>query len=89
MGLKILIVLLFIAVLVSLSGALVFILSNVQTPNRQGLYALGIRILLAAMLLSAIFYGLYTGKLGSQAPWDTKLNTEQIKALQQQGAEAK
>ncbi len=78
MGLKILIVLLFIGVLISLSSGLVFLLKDIQSPSKRTLYALGIRICLAGLLMMAIFYGLYTGKLGSGAPWDKKLSRDQI-----------
>ncbi|MBX2807366.1 MAG: DUF2909 domain-containing protein [Cellvibrionaceae bacterium] len=70
MGLKIVIVILFIAVLVSLSSGLIFLLKGMQTPSKRTLYALGIRITCASLLLGTIFYGLYTGQLGSHAPWD-------------------
>ena len=78
MGIKILVVVLFIGVVVSLTSSLVFLLKDMESPTKRGLYALGIRITLAAMLLATVFYGLYTGKLGSGAPWDKKLTTEQI-----------
>ncbi|WP_439134295.1 twin transmembrane helix small protein [Pseudomaricurvus sp.] len=70
MWLKIIIVILFIAVLISLSSALVFLLKDMGSQSKRTLYALGIRVSLAALLLSCIFYGLYTGKLNSSAPWD-------------------
>lgn len=72
MVLKILVVVLFIGVLISLSSSLVFLLKDIQSPSKRALYALGIRITLAASLLATIFYGLYTGRLGSGAPWDAK-----------------
>ncbi|MGH1485544.1 MAG: DUF2909 domain-containing protein [Cellvibrionaceae bacterium] len=78
MGLKILVVALFIGVVISLTSSLIFLLKDIESPTKRGLYALGIRITLAALLLVTIFYGLYTGKLGSGAPWDTKLTKEQI-----------
>lgn len=70
MWLKMIIVILFIAVLISLSSALVFLLKDMGSRSKRTLYALGIRVSLAALLLSCIFYGLYTGKLNSSAPWD-------------------
>ncbi|NIB39525.1 twin transmembrane helix small protein [Pseudomaricurvus alkylphenolicus] len=70
MWLKIIIVILFIAVLVSLSSALVFLLKDMGSRSKRTLYALGIRVGLAATLLACIFYGLATGQLGSSAPWD-------------------
>ena len=70
MWLKVIIVILFIAVLISLSSALVFLLKDMGSESKRTLYALGVRITLAALLLLCIFYGLKTGKLGSSAPWD-------------------
>lgn len=74
MWLKILIVILFVGVLVSLSSALLFLLKDIEANNsKRGLYALGIRVTLAALLLIAIFYGLYSGILTSTAPWDHRV----------------
>lgn len=72
MGLKILVIVLFIGVLISLTSGLVFLLKDIQSPTKRTLYALGIRISLASLLMITIFYGLYTGRLGSAAPWDAK-----------------
>jgi hypothetical protein len=76
--LKIIIVLLFIGVLVSLSSGLVFLLKDIESPSKRTVYALGVRIGLATLLMATIFYGLYTGQLGSHAPWDIKLTKEQV-----------
>jgi hypothetical protein len=76
--LKIIIVLLFIGVLVSLSSGLVFLLKDIESPSKRTVYALGVRISLATLLMATIFYGLYTGQLGSHAPWDIKLTKEQV-----------
>lgn len=70
MWLKVLIVFLFIAVLISLSSALVFLLKDMGSRSKRTLYALGIRVTLAGLLLLCIFYGFSTGQLGSSAPWD-------------------
>lgn len=78
MILKAIIVILFIGVVVSLTSGLVFLLQDIQSPTKRTVYALGIRVSLAALLLSTIFYGLYTGELGSSAPWDRKLTKEQV-----------
>jgi hypothetical protein len=70
MWLKAVIVILFLAVLASLSSGLVFLLKDSGSESKRTLYALGIRVTLAALLLVCIFYGLQTGQLGSSAPWD-------------------
>ncbi len=82
--LKLIILLLFIGVLISLTSGLVFLLKDIESPTKRTVYALGIRITLAALLLITIFYGLYTGKLGSHAPWDKKLTREELQQIQQQ-----
>jgi hypothetical protein len=78
MLIKIIIVILFIGVVVSLTSGLVFLLKDIESPSKRTLYALGIRIGLASLLMMTIFYGLYSGQLGSSAPWDIKLTKEQV-----------
>lgn len=71
MLLKVIIVILFIAVLASLSSGLLFLLKDINVPNsKRTLYALGIRVTLAISLMAVIAYGLHTGQLTSTAPWD-------------------
>lgn len=72
MWLKIVIVVLFIAVLASLSSGLVFLLKDMGSPSKRTLYALGIRIALAALLVFSIWYGYYTDILTNTAPWAGK-----------------
>lgn len=74
MWLKIIIIALFLAIIASLSSGLVFLLKDFGScQSRRTLYALGIRISLAALLLVAIFYGFETGILHSTAPWDNRI----------------
>ncbi|WP_188152020.1 DUF2909 domain-containing protein [Teredinibacter waterburyi] len=68
--LKFIIVVLFIAMLVSLTSGLVFLLKDMSSSeSKRALYALGVRVTLAILLMSTIGYGIYTGKLGNTAPW--------------------
>ncbi|MEE2824763.1 MAG: DUF2909 domain-containing protein [Pseudomonadota bacterium] len=70
--LKIIIVLLLLGVIASLTSGLVFLFKDTDQPDsKRTLYALGIRITLAGLLLSTIAYGFYTGELrmGVNAPW--------------------
>ena len=76
MLLKTIIVVLFIAVLISLFSGLNFLVRDLGNAKRRLLFALGTRITLAALLLGTIAYGIYTGQLGSTAPWDRKLHPE-------------
>ncbi len=74
MLLKIIIVLLFLAILASLSSGLFFLLKDMNlSESKRTLYALGIRISLAATLLAVIAYGVITGQLGNSPPWDQHL----------------
>lgn len=73
MWLKAIIVLLFLAVVASLTSALVFLLRDMGAPqSKRTLYALGIRIVLAGLLLLAIWYGFESGQLSNTAPWADK-----------------
>jgi hypothetical protein len=67
--LKTLIVILFFAVLASLTSALLFLFRDTENQSKRTLYALGVRITLAAALLGLVYYGLETGKLTLLAPW--------------------
>lgn len=68
--LKILIIILFLAVVASLFSGLNFLVKDLGDPKKRLLRALGLRIGLAATLLITIIYGAYTGQIKSQAPWD-------------------
>ena len=71
MAIKIIIVVLFIAVLISLFSSLTFLLKDIEvSDSKRALYALGIRIVLAGSLLAVIAYGIQTGQLVNTAPWD-------------------
>jgi len=66
--LKIIIVVLFIAVLASLSSGLWFLLND-DSSKKRTMYALGVRITLAGLLLVTVAYGVLSGTLTMQAPW--------------------
>ena len=67
--LKTLIVILFFAVLASLTSALFFLFKDVGDDRKRTVYALGVRITLAATLLSLVAYGVWSGQLALNAPW--------------------
>lgn len=74
MWLKILILVLFVGVLASLTSGLRYLLKDAGVPNsKRTLYALGIRITLAIIMMALVFYGFYSGILTSQAPWDSRI----------------
>lgn len=76
-ALKIIIVLLLIAVIASLSSGLVFLIKDIgASESKRSLYALGIRIVLAATLMATIAYGITSGKLHNTAPWANAATAE-------------
>ncbi len=74
MWLKIVIVVLFVALVISLFSGLIFLFKDReadQTTHRTW-NALSVRLVLAALLIGFLFFGVYTGRLGSNAPWDAR-----------------
>ena len=72
MFLKFLIVVLLLALLVSLGSGFYFLMTDQGDRNkRRTFHSLGVRVSLAACLMTLIVYGVSTGKLRSQAPWET------------------
>ena len=68
--LKAIILILLVAVVVSLFTGLGFLFKDShRADSKRTLYALGIRISLAATLMLVVFYGLQTGELTLHAPW--------------------
>ncbi len=71
--LKAVIIVLLIAVLLSLFSGLGFLFKDTHLPqSKRLLYALGLRVGLATLLLGTVFYGLYTGQLELSAPWHNR-----------------
>lgn len=66
--LKIVIILLLAGILVSLVCGFVFFYQD-KGRSRRVLYALGVRITLAVLMMACVAYGLTTGELTIQAPW--------------------
>ncbi|MGJ8688723.1 MAG: DUF2909 family protein [Gammaproteobacteria bacterium] len=66
--LKTIIVLLLIGILISLVFGFVFFYKD-KGRSKRVLYALGVRVTLAVILISCVFYGLTTGELAINAPW--------------------
>ncbi len=72
MLLKILIVLLILALLASLfSGFYFLMVDQGDKTKRRTVNSLGVRVSLAATLIALIVYGVATGQIRSQAPWET------------------
>ena len=75
MWLKIVIVVLFIALVISLFSGLAFLFQDREKENEgktRVWNALTIRLILAGLLIAALVYGVFTGQLGSNAPWDAR-----------------
>jgi len=74
MWLKIIIVVLLVAIVASLFGALGFLFKDSKTPAaKRTYYALGIRLVLAFLLMICLIYGFSSGLLHSHAPWDHRI----------------
>ncbi len=78
MLLKLIVFILLIAMLSSLFTGFWFLVKDKGNERKRVLYALLIRISLATALIGTIAYGIGTGQLGSQAPWDRELHPERI-----------
>ncbi len=71
MFLKFLIVILLIALLGSLGAGFFFLMVDQGDSRKRRLVnSLGLRLTLAAALMAVLFYGVASGKLRSQAPWE-------------------
>ena len=69
--LKTVIVLLMIALVASLASGLVFLMADQGNPEKKRLFtSLGARLGIGVCLLLVILYGVMTGQLGHQNPWD-------------------
>ncbi|OFE13303.1 hypothetical protein PHACT_09265 [Pseudohongiella acticola] len=66
--LRIFIVFLLVAIVVSLVAGYVFFYKD-QGRSKRVMYALGIRVTLAIILMISVFYGISTGQLSFGAPW--------------------
>lgn len=78
MLLKLIVLILLAAMLASLFTGFWFLVKDQGNERKRVLYALLIRVGLATALIGTIAYGIGTGKLGSQAPWDRQLHPERI-----------
>ena len=75
MWLKVVIVILFLGLVLSLFTGLVYLFkdrTSEDLSSHRTWNALSIRLILAALLIGFLFYGVFTGKLGSKAPWDAR-----------------
>lgn len=66
--LKVVILILLIAMIVSLASGAVFFFKD-QGGSKRTLYALGVRVTLAVLLIICITWGVLSGQLRLNAPW--------------------
>lgn len=66
--LKAIIVVLLVAIILSLGSGAVFFFKD-QGEGKRTLYALGVRVTLAVLLIICLVYGVMTGQLTLNAPW--------------------
>lgn len=66
--LKVIIVVLLVAIILSLGSGAVFFFKD-QGEGKRTFYALGVRVTLAVLLIICLVYGVMTGQLGINAPW--------------------
>lgn len=75
MWLKVIIVMLFIALLISLVSGFSFLIKDQGSKHKTRLWsALNVRIILTVALIGFIIYGVQSGQLRSQAPWGATTN---------------
>ena len=71
MLLKFLIVVLLLALLVSLASGFYFLMMDQGDASKRRLFhSLGVRVTITIALMALIIYGVSSGKLRSQAPWE-------------------
>ncbi|MEK7258358.1 MAG: DUF2909 family protein [Pseudomonadota bacterium] len=66
--LKIIIALLLLGIVISLACGFVFFYQD-KGRSKRVLYALGVRVTLAVLLMLCVVFGLATGTLTIEAPW--------------------
>lgn len=67
--LRTIIVLLLIGIVISLIAGFIFFYKD-KGRSKRVMYALGVRVTLAVILMICVFYGLTTGQLNFQTPWN-------------------
>jgi hypothetical protein len=78
MLLKILIIVLLLALIVSLFSGFYFLMVDQGDKNqRRTLHSLGVRVSLAVCLIALIVYGVASGQIRSQAPWEKPRASEE------------
>ena len=69
MWLKVVIILLFLGILATLSGAFYTLLQDQGNKSKRTVHLLAIRVALAALLIILVTWGVWSGTLGLSSPW--------------------
>ena len=70
MWLKVVIIILFIALVISLFTGFGFLIKDQGDKHQDGLWnSIRVRLIIAVLLMGFVTYGVTTGQLKSQAPW--------------------
>ncbi len=79
MFLKFLIVVLLLALIASLGAGFYFLMVDQGNIKKRRLFnSLGVRLSLAVALMVVLVYGVSSGKLRSQAPWERHTSFEPV-----------
>jgi hypothetical protein len=67
--LQVIIIVLLVAIVISLATGFVFFYKD-KGRSKRVMYALGARVTLAILLMIVVLYGITTGQLTLQTPWN-------------------
>jgi hypothetical protein len=67
--LQVIIIVLLVAIVISLATGFVFFYKD-KGRSKRVMYALGVRVTLAILLMIVVLYGITTGQLTLQTPWN-------------------
>lgn len=67
--LRALIIVLLVGIVISLVTGFIFFFKD-KGRSKRVMYALGVRVTLAVILMICVLYGFSTGELSMQAPWN-------------------
>ena len=75
--LKVLILILFILVVISLSSGAFFLIKDQGAPDRKRTYySLYFRVISVTLLILTIVYGIWSGELRLNSPWQAKIHAQ-------------
>lgn len=75
MHLKIIIVVLFLVLVISMVTGAIMLFQD-QGGTKRTWHSLSFRLVIATLMMAVVIYGVYTGQLGSNAAWDKHTHDE-------------